>query len=318
MIWYEVRVFIHNEAEEAIGERLLTLGAEGVAVEDPMIMLEAKKNNWGDYLPEEVPEDDMVTVSAYFKDPIDLKVLREGILEFESFGLKIGSFCLSHREVKEEDWAHAWKQYYKGERVGKLLILPSWEKKEETEDLVLYLDPGMAFGTGNHPTTKLSLELMQTLDLKDKRVIDVGTGSGILALSSILLGSKNVQALDVDKGAIEVARNNAYLNAMDLTIFHGTLEDLEGKAEVILANIIPDVILPLFPLVKEKLLEGGYFITSGIILQKEEEVAKKAREHGFSLVARRNEGEWVAFCYRQGNEEGAFGWDDSLFGKRHS
>lgn len=214
------------------------------------------------------------------------------------------------RTVKEEDWATAWKQFYKPLRIGQRIILkPTWEEYPvHPDDIVIHLDPGMAFGTGMHPTTRLCLVALEELVQPGDTVLDVGTGSGVLSLAAAKLGASSILGTDIDPLAIRVAQENAELNAVDseiLTLEQGSIPaGRGGYFRILVANILAEIIVGLFdgtynnvPLA-EPLQPDGYLILSGILAEKAEIVVIAATRHGFQLLETKEEGDWVALVLR--------------------
>lgn len=205
--------------------------------------------------------------------------------------------------VNEEDWANNWKQYYHTQRIGKrIVVTPSWEEYEPTgDDVQMRLDPGMAFGTGTHDTTRLCLELLEECVTPETRILDVGTGSGILSVGGVLLGAPSALGVDIDPVAVKVANENAEINEVtDKTEFVcGDLTDkVHGKFEIVTANIVADVIIRLLSTVKNYLLKGGVLIVSGIIDTRADEVENACHEAGFITEKRLEHGGWVAIKLR--------------------
>ena len=211
----------------------------------------------------------------------------------------MGRLEISCENLLEEDWENNWKQYYKPLRVGRrLVVVPSWEDYEkQADDIILRLDPGMAFGTGTHATTRLCMELLEQSITPGCTVLDVGCGSGILAVCSVLLGASHADGVDIDELAVKIAGENAALNqAADRTHFvQGDLTDkISGQYDVICANIVADVIIRLCPSLRRFLQPGGYFLASGIIDERSVEVEKAIRDCGMYITDRREEDGWVA------------------------
>ncbi len=205
--------------------------------------------------------------------------------------------------VNEEDWANNWKKYYHTQRIGKrIVVTPSWEEYVPTGDEVqMQLDPGMAFGTGTHDTTRLCLELLEECVSPETRILDVGTGSGILSVGGVLLGAKSALGVDIDPVAVKVANENAEINGVtDKTEFVcGDLTDkVHGQFEIVTANIVADVIIRLLSTVKSYLLKGGVLIVSGIIDTRADEVENACHEAGFTTEKRLEHGGWVAIKLR--------------------
>ena len=205
--------------------------------------------------------------------------------------------------VNEEDWANNWKQYYHTQRIGKrIIVTPSWEEYTPVEgEVQMRLDPGMAFGTGTHDTTRLCLELLEEVVTPETRILDVGTGSGILSVGGVLLGAPSALGVDIDPVAVKVANENAEINKVtDKTEFVcGDLTDkVHGKFEIVTANIVADVIIRLLSTVKNYLLKGGVLIVSGIIDTRADEVENACHEAGFVTEKRLEHGGWVAIKLR--------------------
>lgn len=204
-------------------------------------------------------------------------------------------------QTREEDWATAWKQYYHPTKVGKrLVVCPTWEDYTPGPDeVVLQLDPGMAFGTGTHDTTRLCMQLLEEVVEDTTELLDVGTGSGILSIAAALLGARSCLGCDIDEVAVRTAKENAQVNGVQdrAKFFCGDLaQQVQGKFDVICANIVADVILRLLPCVPALLREKGVFLASGIIEERAPEVIEALQEQGFSCISRRDSGGWVALC----------------------
>ena len=205
--------------------------------------------------------------------------------------------------VNEEDWANNWKQFYHTQHIGKCLVVsPSWEDYKPAEgEVVMNLDPGMAFGTGTHDTTRLCLELLEECVTPETHILDVGTGSGILAVGGVLLGAPSALGVDIDPVAVKVAKENSELNGTSghTEFVCGDLTDkVHGKFEIVTANIVADVIIRLLSTVKNYLVKGGTFIISGIIDTRADEVENACREAGFTTEKRLEHGGWVAIMMK--------------------
>lgn len=201
-------------------------------------------------------------------------------------------------DCEEYDWTVEWKKFFKPLEVGeKFVIVPSWEEYTADEDkIILEIDPGMAFGTGSHETTAICLELLEGIDLNDKEIVDVGTGSGILAIACAKLGSKRVLALDIDSLSIKTARENVEINNCSDKVEvmeSDLLNTSKDKFDLIIANILPDVIINLIPDAYEKLNNNGMILVSGIILEKKDLIITELKKHGFSIVEDLDMGEWT-------------------------
>ena len=208
----------------------------------------------------------------------------------------MGEGKVEFEKMYEEDWANNWKKYYKPSKVGeKIVVKPIWEEYEvKDEELVVELDPGMAFGTGEHETTRMCIQALEKYVQKDSTVFDVGCGSGILAIAAAKLGAKLAVGVDLDPVAVESAKENVGFNNIDnIEILHGNLiEVIDGKADIVVANIIAEIICILTEDVSRVIKPNGYFITSGIIHDRVEMVTNKLEECGFEVVKVNKDGEW--------------------------
>lgn len=251
-----------------------------------------------DYVDEELLKKDknIVSISGYVE-------AKENIVEILE-RLKImlpQSATVEVISVNEDDWANNWKKYYHPINVGQhLVIKPSWIDYEKTpDDIIVELDPGMAFGTGTHETTRMCMAHLEKYIDKNSRVLDVGCGSGILSITSLLIGAKEVMGVDIDPVAVKVAIENGKMNGFDqpaYTIKRGNLVDeAEGKYDVIVANIIADVIIGVCGDVKQFLADDGVFISSGIIIDRKDDVKNALTEKGYTIIDCVEEGEWVSF-----------------------
>ena len=210
-------------------------------------------------------------------------------------------FEISTSAVYEEDWATAWKKYYHPIKVGqRLVVCPSWESYDKAKDeVVLVLDPGMAFGTGTHETTRLCLQLLESYVTPETMLLDIGCGSGILSVAALLLGAKNAVGVDIDETAVRVAKENAELNGVSETssFLCGDLtEKVAGSFDVICANIVADVIIRLSPVISQFLKKDGVFIASGIIAERADEVATVLTSEGLNVTTRTEQGGWAALA----------------------
>ena len=307
MNWTEVTIKTTTEAVEAISNILMEERCGGVMIEDPKDFLFQKKNelDW-DYVEEEVfnkSGQDGVLIKTYIPEERNvlelIETVKARIALLPSFGLDIGEGSVSLSNVNESDWANEWKKYYKPTKVGKKIVVkPSWEEYEKQEgDLIIELDPGMAFGTGTHETTSMCIRELENYVDETKTVFDIGCGSGILAIAAAELGAKEVVAGDLDEVAVKVSKENCEINHVSdkVVVKHGSLfEVVDSKADVIVANIIADIIKILAKDVSKFLKEDGVFISSGIILAKIDEVCEALEENGFEIVKVERLGEWSA------------------------
>lgn len=305
--WIEVTIKTTTEAVEPITNILYEQGAGGAVIEDPKDFLFQKKNelDW-DYVEEEVfkkNEEDDVLIKTYVSEEKNVmefvEIIKRKVLGLKDFGIDIGEGSVSLDQVNEADWANAWKAYYKPTKVGqRVVVKPTWEDYTMQEgDLIIELDPGMAFGTGTHETTSMCIRELEKYVNKDSKVFDIGCGSGILAIAAAKLGAKEVIAVDLDEVAVKVAKENVIENKVEenVSVMHGNLTDvIKDKADVIVANIIADIIKILAKDVQNFMKEDAIFISSGIILDKVEEVKESLIENGFEIVEVQKLGEWSA------------------------
>lgn len=305
--WIEVTIKTTTEAVEPITNILYEQGAGGAVIEDPKDFLFQKKNelDW-DYVEEEVfkkNEEDNVLIKTYVSEEKNVmefvEIIKQKVLGLKDFGIDIGEGSVSLDQVNEADWANAWKAYYKPTKVGqRVVVKPTWEDYIMQEgDLIIELDPGMAFGTGTHETTSMCIRELEKYVNKDSKVFDIGCGSGILAIAAAKLGAKEVIAVDLDEVAVKVAKENVIENKVEenVSVMHGNLTDvIKDKADVIVANIIADIIKILAKDVQNFMKEDAIFISSGIILDKVEEVKESLIENGFEIVEVQKLGEWSA------------------------
>ena len=226
-------------------------------------------------------------------------------------GLDLGSLSIEVERVRDEDWANNWKRFYKPMEIGRrLLVKPSWEELEApTDRIVLQMDPGMVFGTGTHETTQLCLEMLDAQVQPGMRVLDLGCGSGILSIGALLLGAKSAVGVDIDPNAVDVCYNNADDNGIDRSRYtvrtgnvlddHGFVGSLGTGYDLVAANIVAGVIVPLTPLVPRLIRAGGLYIVSGIIGERAPEVEAALEQSGFAVESRLERKDWVAIASRK-------------------
>lgn len=314
MRWHEISLHTTEEAAEVIAHHFHEQGAGGVSIEESGSLNKRRDTSLGQWYEEplnEIPEGQAV-VKGYFSEHEAvnniLQTLKRALAELPSFGFDVGPANWEVKEVKEEDWATAWKQYYKPVKISeRLVIKPKWERYEaKPGEIVLEMDPGMAFGTGTHATTALCLRTLEKVIQPGDRVIDVGTGSGILAIAAAKLGASHVLALDLDPVAIDSAKDNVKLNGLQTHVEVIQSDLLQAwnssqsqKVQVIVANILAEIILTFIDEVYNVLPSGGVFVASGIIKQKEPDVRKALLQAGFEHVDQYEENDWVALVARR-------------------
>lgn len=303
MRYLEVAIRCRREAGDAVGNALAELTGGGYAVDDPLDIIQ-NRDSWE--ITDLVPGDPAwVTVKGWLADEGDVEGARirleERLANIRTLGL--GTIeAPAYAWVQEEDWANNWKAYFKPVRVGeRLMIIPSWEAYElQPQDVPLFLDPGMAFGTGTHPTTALCLRRLETVVRPGMRVLDVGTGSGILAIASARLGAAPVVGIDIDPVAVRVAKENAERNGVTIDVRAGTLDQVEpDECDLVIANIIASIIIDILPDVVTRMKKGGLFLASGIIAEKKQAVADAMMAAWLLPVEVREEGGWVAILAKK-------------------
>ncbi|SDC31198.1 [LSU ribosomal protein L11P]-lysine N-methyltransferase [Paenibacillus sp. CF095] len=321
MLWHELTIHTTEEAVEMISNFLHEAGAGGVSIEESGTLNKKRDTTYGELY--DVPLNDIpegfAVIKGYFSEGTDMVALQSEvnprIEELSEFGIDTGEVRYETRTVDENDWATAWKQYFKPVRVSeRLTIKPTWEEytPESPDEKIIELDPGMAFGTGTHPTTSLCLSTLETVIQGGEEVIDVGTGSGILAIGAIKLGAKHVLALDLDPVAVISARENVELNGLEqqITVKESDLLSVLGSQDpalgvqlpvkVVVANILAEIILLFVDDVYNALESGGTYIVSGIWKNKEQVVHDALVASGFEVSAIHRDEDWLAFVARKG------------------
>lgn len=311
MKWSEISIHTTNEAVEPISNILHEAGASGVVIEDPFELQKERENQFGEIYqlnPDDYPEEGVI-VKAYL--PVNsflgetVEEIKEAINNLLLFNIDIGKNTVTISEVNEEEWATAWKKYYHPVKISeRFTIVPTWENYTpvHSDELIIELDPGMAFGTGTHPTTVMCIQALERNVQQGDRVIDVGTGSGVLSIAAAMLGAKSVHALDLDEVAVNSARINIKLNKVQdvAQVFQNNLLDgIKGTVDVVVANILAEVIVRFTKDAARVLEKNGHFIASGIILQKKQEVKDSMEEAGFEIVETIQMEDWVALIGRK-------------------
>lgn len=323
MKWTKITIETTTQATDMLSYALGEYGVEGIEVEDKIPLSEAdKKAMFIDILPELPPDDGVAYVSCYIDDNKDVKMLctyiEEQLQELAGY-TDIGSGHITIDETEDKDWINNWKEFFHPFRLEEnIVIQPIWTDSAEVkdEDIVVYIDPGTAFGTGSHETTRLCIaglkKYISKIDITE--VLDLGCGSGILSIIAMKLGADKVYGVDIDELAVKASKENLERNKIAADRYEmvrgNVLEDKDfaaalagiGPFDVVVANILADVIIPLSAIVRPYLKENGVFITSGIIEEKEEDVREALLRNGFEIVEVTHMGEWVAMTAKNKEE----------------
>ena len=322
MEWIEVFVATSQMGLEPVEGVLYQCGLNGLMIHDEADFAEFLENpnrEW-DYVADELVEEKQeqtTGITFFLRDNLygreqlsQIKSALQSVKETEK-ELDLGSLEVTMKNVAEEDWANNWKKYFKPFPVGdKIMIKPSWEElPAQTDKIILKIDPGHIFGTGTHETTQLCMELIEKYVKKDDMVLDIGCGSGILSIASLLLDAKEADAVDIDPNAIQIAYENSDRNDIDRSRYHvkaGNIledEDLQAsysgkKYDLVAANIVADVIIALTKQVPDYIKDGGIFLCSGIITERKEDVLEALKAAGFAMLDIKEKTSWVAIATR--------------------
>ncbi|MEB6548043.1 50S ribosomal protein L11 methyltransferase [Heyndrickxia sporothermodurans] len=312
MKWSEIMIHTTNEAIEPISNILHEAGASGVVIEDPFDLVKEREDQFGEIYqlnPDDYPEEGVIikaylSVNSFLGETVE--EIKQAINNLALFNIDIGQNQVTISEVNEEEWATAWKKYYNPVKISeKFTIVPTWEKYEavSSDELIIELDPGMAFGTGTHPTTVMCIQALERTVKQNDTVIDVGTGSGVLSIAAALLGASQVTALDLDEVAVQSAKLNVKLNKVQdkVTVSkNDLLNGMNGQVDVVVSNILAEVIMSFTDDVAKAVKPNGYFIASGIIQQKKDQVKDAIISSGFTIVETIVMEDWIAFIAKRG------------------
>ena len=311
MKWSELCIHTTNEAVEPISNILHEAGASGVVIEDPLELVRERENVFGEIYqldPKDFPEEGVIVkaylpVNSFLGETVDgIKDLINNLVEYD---IDLGANKVTISEVNEEEWATAWKKYYHPVKISEqITIVPTWEEYTpvSSDEKIIELDPGMAFGTGTHPTTILCIQALEKHVKPGMHIIDVGTGSGVLTIAAAKYGAEEILALDLDEVAVNSAKINCKLNKVHdkVTIKQNDLlKGVEFEADIIVANILAEVIVRFTDDVERLLKPGGLFISSGIIKQKRAEVEEAIKNSGLVIEEVMTMEDWVSITARK-------------------
>lgn len=316
MKWNRFTIKTKTEAEDVIISALADVGVEGVEIQDKQPLTETDKEQmFVDIMPEGPADDGIAYLNFYLEEDTETAPVLEkvrAVLEEVRGYMDIGEGTITESQTEDKDWINNWKEYFHQFYVDDILIVPSWEevKEEDKDKMILHIDPGTAFGTGMHETTQLVIRQLKKFVTKDTQMLDVGTGSGILGIVALKLGAAHVVGTDLDPCAIPAVADNKEANdikdeTFDMLIGNiiddKEVQDTVGyeKYDIVTANILADILVPLTPVIVNQMKKGAYYITSGILDVKEEVVVKAVKDAGLQLVEVTHQGEWVSVTARK-------------------
>ena len=316
MKWNQFRLKTTTEAEDIVSSMLADLGIEGVQIEDKIPLTQSDKEQmFVDILPD-MPEDDgCAYLTFYLDEEVDkhemLLKVRQELEEMRSY-LNVGDCTIEESQTEDVDWVNNWKQYFHQFYIDDILVIPSWENVEakDSDKMVIHIDPGTAFGTGMHETTQLCIRQLKKYVTEDTEILDVGCGSGILGMLALKFGAKHSVGTDLDPCAIDATYENMDNNGISRDQYEvmigNIIDDKEvqdkvgyEKYDIVAANILADVLVPLTPVIIHQWKKGGIYITSGIIEDKEEVVVEAVKKAGLEVLEVNHQGEWVSVTARK-------------------
>ena len=319
MKWNQFRLQTTTQAEDIVSSMLMDLGIQGVQIEDKVpLTKEDKEQMFVDILPD-IPEDDGTAYLTFYLDEEEdkgtiLLNIRKELDKMRAY-LDVGACVIEESQTEDVDWVNNWKQYFHQFYIDDILVIPSWEKVEEkdSDKLVIHIDPGTAFGTGMHETTQLCIRQLKKYVKDDTMILDVGCGSGILGMLALKFGARYSVGTDLDPCAIDATHENMEVNGIrkdQYEVMIGNIIDDKavqdkagyGKYDIVAANILADVLVPLTPVIVNQMKPGGIYITSGIIEDKEETVVQAVKAAGLEVLEVNHQGEWVSVTARKNQE----------------
>lgn len=316
MKWNKFRLKTTTESEDIVSSMLMDLGIQGIEIEDkvPLTQLD-KQQMFVDILPEIAADDGVAYISFYLEEEDDKEAVLANVraeLEEMSTYLNVGECTIEESQTEDVDWVNNWKQYFHQFYVDDVLIIPSWEevKPEDEDKMIIHIDPGTAFGTGMHETTQLCIRQIRKFVTPETTILDVGCGSGILGMLALKFGAKYSVGTDLDPCAIDATHENMEVNGIGKDQYEvmigNIIDDKEiqdkvgyEKYDIVAANILADVLVPLTPVIMNQLKKGGIYITSGIIDDKEETVVNAVKAAGLEVLEVTYQGEWVSVTARK-------------------
>ena len=316
MKWNRFTIKTKTEAEDVIISALADVGVEGVEIQDKQRLTETDKEQmFVDIMPEGPADDGIAYLNFYLEEDTEVEPVLErvrGVLEEVRGYMDIGEGTITESQTEDKDWINNWKEFFHQFYVDDILIVPSWEevKEEDKDKMILHIDPGTAFGTGMHETTQLVIRQLKKFVTKDTQMLDVGTGSGILSIIALKLGARHAVGTDLDPCAVPAVEENKEVNGIPVEAFDmmigNIIDDKEvqdqvgyEKYDIVAANILADVLVPLTPVIVHQMKKGAYYITSGILDVKEEVVKEAVQKAGLTLVEVTRQGEWVCVTARK-------------------
>ena len=316
MKWNKFTLKTRSEVEDIVISTLADVGIEGVEIQDKQPLTESDKQQmFVDIIPD-IPDDDGIAYLNFYLDVDEdkekvLADVRAALAEMQEF-LDLGECTITESETEDKDWINNWKQYFKQFYVDDILIIPSWEevKPEDRDKMIIHIDPGTAFGTGMHETTQLCIRQLKKYVTKDTELLDVGTGSGILSIIALKLGARHAVGTDLDPCAVPAVEENKEVNGIPVEAFDrmigNIIDDKEvqdrvgyEKYDIVTANILADVLVPLTPVIVHQMKPGAVYITSGILDVKEDVVKEAVVAAGLEVVEVTHQGEWVSVTARK-------------------